>query len=82
MMEAAMKSQISRWGNSLAVRIPKAYADRLGFEEGASVFIYESDGKLVVEQPAETLDELLAAIKPDNLHGETEWGQSKGREEW
>ncbi len=77
-----MRAQISRWGNSLAVRIPKAYADQLGFEEGASVFIYETGGKLVVARPDESLDDLLKTITPENLHGETEWGQPAGREEW
>lgn len=77
-----MRTQISRWGNSLAVRIPKSYADQLGFEEGASVLIYESEGKLIVQQPQENLDGLLARITPENLHGEPDWGPAKGREEW
>lgn len=77
-----MKSQIAKWGNSLAVRIPKSYADNLGFEEGAAVFIYEDEGKLVLAQPQETLESLLAGVTVENLHGETDWGVAKGREEW
>jgi antitoxin MazE len=29
-----MKMQIGRWGNSLAVRLPKAVVERLGLREG------------------------------------------------
>jgi antitoxin MazE len=64
-----MQTHIARWGNSLALRIPKPVADRLGLGEGGVVELSVDDGQLVVRpRPAEPrLDELLAAITAENL---------------
>jgi antitoxin MazE len=80
-----MKARIQRWGNSLALRIPKAFAAEAGLAEDASVDLSIDRGKLVVNptvtEPVK-LDDLLGAITPDNLHGEWETGQAVGREAW
>lgn len=64
-----MQTRIARWGNSLALRIPKPVADRLGLGEGGVVELSVDEGQLTVRpRPAEPrLDELLAAIMPENL---------------
>ncbi|MBZ0315927.1 MAG: AbrB/MazE/SpoVT family DNA-binding domain-containing protein [Anaerolineae bacterium] len=78
-----MKTRVNRWGNSLALRIPKAYADELGIEDNAEVEISVVDGRLVVQTEHHyTLEELLAQITPENLHPETDWGDPIGKEEW
>ena len=77
--------QVSKWGNSLAVRIPNGMATALGWAEGATVELV-SDGTALVIRPASPapfeLDRLLAGVTPDNLHGEQEWGPAVGGEEW
>ena len=64
-----MQTHIARWGNSLALRIPKPVADRLGLGEGGVVELTVDEGRLTARpRPAEPrLDELLAAITPENL---------------
>ena len=64
-----MQTHIARWGNSLALRIPRSLADRLGLGAGGAVELSVEDEHLVVRpsrQPPR-LDELLARITPENL---------------
>jgi antitoxin MazE len=81
-----MKIRVQKWGNSLAVRIPKAFAIEVHLKADALVDLSLADGKLVLqpveEDPIPTLDELLARITPENLHAETDWGPPMGRETW
>jgi antitoxin MazE len=80
-----MKSRVQKWGNSLAVRIPKTYAKEAGLSENSPVDISMSDKTLVLKplkKPRVTLDELLSGITEDNKHAEVDWGKPEGREEW
>ena len=79
-----MTARIAKWGHSLAVRIPKAFAEQAGLEEGSEVGIAVSEGKLILSPvaPAYDLDSLVEAITPDNRHEETDWGAPAGREIW
>jgi antitoxin MazE len=80
-----MKARIQRWGNSLALRIPKAFATEAGLAEDVPVDLSIVRGKIVVNPRAAepiTLDELLRGITPDNLHGEWETGPAIGKELW
>jgi antitoxin MazE len=80
------KAQVAKWGNSLAVRIPKAVAERARLREGDAIVIEALEGHIEV-RPAEgvpTLEELVAQITPENRHGEIDWGPDVGQEivEW
>ena len=78
-----MTTTIQRWGNSLAIRIPKAFALEAGLEENTEVEMGVRSGTLIV-RPARKewrLDELVAGITPSNIHGEMGWGRA-GREVW
>jgi antitoxin MazE len=79
-----MQTQIGKWGNSLAVRIPKTYAKDLQLKEGMDLEVSLLDGKLVLRplERAYTLEELVAQITPENVHEETDWGPAVGRESW
>ncbi len=80
-----MKVQIQKWGNSLALRIPKSFAIESKIEQGSTVEVSLEQGKIIVFPVVETeftLDELLAGITPENLHGEIETGVSIGKEIW
>ena len=80
------KAQLAKWGNSLAVRIPKAVAEQAHLREGDSILVEAVKGRIEL-RPAEripTLEELVAQITPENRHKETDWGPDRGKEivEW
>ena len=78
-----MRTQIQRWGNSLAVRIPKVFANQLGVGENTPVELDVVDGVLTVRVNGEmTLEQLLADITDENLHNEIDTGSSVGAEVW
>ena len=80
-----MRAQIQKWGNSLAVRIPKAFAAELGLVQDSSVELALEDGSLVVRpspSPEYHLSELLDRVTEDNLHTEEDYGRAVGNEEW
>ena len=78
-----MKTKIQRWGNSLAVRIPRPFAAEAGLEQQSEVDVAVVDGALVITpSPAPALDELLARVTDENLHGEIDFGSPVGHEVW
>jgi antitoxin MazE len=79
-----MRTQVGKWGNSLAVRIPGAYAKDLGLQEGMDLDVSLANGALMLRPGRKeyTLEELIEQITPENLHGETDWGPAAGRESW
>jgi antitoxin MazE len=77
-----MDAKIQKWGNSLALRIPKAFADQMGLYSNSPVRISLEGDRLVVEPARHSLNEILADITPDNIHAETDWGDAEGREIW
>jgi antitoxin MazE len=79
------ESAISKWGNSLAVRIPLAIAKQAGLSEGDSVHLALSRAGGIVVRPVRRkydLSVLVARITPKNLHRETDWGRPQGEEAW
>jgi antitoxin MazE len=79
-----MQAQIGKWGNSLAVRIPGAYAKELGLQEGTDLDVALVNGGILLRPRSRkyTLDELVGGVTPENLHGETDWGPPVGGEAW
>jgi len=80
-----MVTHIQKWGNSLAVRIPKAFADEIKLVENASIQMMLKDGALMIfpEQQTEwSLEDLLADVTDQNIHGEWETGSASGKETW
>jgi antitoxin MazE len=80
-----METRIQKWGNSLALRIPQAFAAEAGLSQDSPVELTLEEGRLVIKPvPAGpfTLEDLLAGITPDNLHGEISTGASVGKEVW
>jgi antitoxin MazE len=80
-----VKTSVKKWGNSLALRIPRSFAAEAGLEKETPVEISLADGKLVITpivEPGATLAQLLAQITPDNLHGEVDTGPAAGKEIW
>lgn len=79
-----MRARIAKWGNSLGVRIPKAVAKEVGFDEGSNVEVRVSGRELVLVSASReySLEELVERITPKNRHGETNWGSPVGNESW
>lgn len=79
-----MCTQVAKWGNSLAVRIPKTMANELNLDEDTEVELVVADGRLVLSpiRPGYRLEDLLAGISEGNLHGETDTGSTVGNEVW
>ena len=80
-----METRVKKWGNSLALRILKALAAEAGLEYDAPVEISLVDGGLVIVPVVASewrLDDLLAQVTQDTLHGEVDTGPSVGREVW
>jgi antitoxin MazE len=80
-----MRARLQRWGNSLAIRIPKAFAADLGIEQNSTVELSLEDGSLVL-RPADRvvyrLDDLLENVTRENLHDEQDYGPPVGGETW
>ena len=77
-----MTATIQKWGNSLALRLPRAVAEQIHVHEGASVTLSVGrDGLTIAPTPTRpSLDDLMAQITHENLHPETDWGPDVGRE--
>jgi antitoxin MazE len=79
-----MKVKIQKWGNSLAVRIPKSFAVQTQIEQDSVVDLSLVNGEIVVkpqkDKPKYTLEQLLAEITDENIHPETDWGNPVGKE--
>lgn len=80
MITQVVTSSVQKWGNSLAVRIPKHMADHKAFQQGSTVEISETeDGLKIVlkKQKAQyTLAELLSQCKPENRHDKIDFGKA------
>ncbi len=79
-----MRVKLSRWGNSLAVRIPSGIASEADLRAGNALSIEYADGALrltpVVDLPS--LADLLDQIRPGNLHDAVDFGKAVGKEAW
>jgi antitoxin MazE len=80
-----MLTRVQRWGNSLALRIPKSFATEIGLSQNSSVEISFVDGRIIVVPVVKrklTLNQLLAQVTEENLHAEVDTGSAMGREAW
>ena len=75
-------SRVSKWGTSLAIRIPKTIAQQWGVREGSAIEIVPRGDHVVLRKETHDLDEMLAQVTDDNLHSEQESGPAQGNEEW
>jgi antitoxin MazE len=83
--EVFVRTRVQKWGNSLAVRIPKIFAEEVGLADDSSVEMRLVKGGLLVEPTPEwgsSLSEMLEDVTEDNLHGEVDWGDPVGGEVW
>jgi len=80
-----MQTKIKKWGNSLALRIPKSFALSAKLRQDELVDISIDKEKIIITPIGEkeySLDELLEGVSKDNLHGEFHTGVPAGKEIW
>jgi antitoxin MazE len=80
-----MRTRIQKWGNSLALRIPKLFAIEVGLQRDAPVEVSLVDGKLIitpVTKPKPNLKQLQEKITKENMHHEVITGPAAGNETW
>ncbi len=80
-----MLTKVQKWGNSLALRIPKAFAEDAQLENESLVEISLVEGQIIItpiEAPSWTLEALLAGINKKNIHHEVDTGSTVGKEVW
>jgi antitoxin MazE len=84
-MEAVMRVQVKKWGNSASVRIPASVMAAASLRIDQAVDVREEGGRIIVEPvttPSYDLDELLAKMTPDTFPEEVDFGRPVGGEAW
>jgi antitoxin MazE len=84
-----MRVKFLKWGTSLAIRIPAAFAKEIGASEGKRAEMTVENGALVIRIGKRqgklrryTLEELVRGMTKENVHPETDWGPPRGKEAW
>lgn len=80
-----MIAKVQKWGNSLALRIPKSFAAEMKLDVATSVILKLENGKLIIEpvkEPVYQLNDLLSQVNENNIHREYDTGQPRGKEVW
>ncbi|HEV8239455.1 MAG TPA: AbrB/MazE/SpoVT family DNA-binding domain-containing protein [Thermoanaerobaculia bacterium] len=80
-----MRAKVQKWGNSLAIRVPRPFAEELGLRQDSDVDLLLEQNELVVKPvslPRFALDDLLAEVTDENRHHEVESYGPVGDEAW
>ncbi len=80
-----MTTKVQKWGNSLAVRLPKELAENLRLHEGGAVVLVQEGDALILRKGKKEhvpLSSLLKKVNARNMHGAFDWGKPRGREVW
>lgn len=78
-----MTTKYQKWGNSLAVRIPKEIVREVEIREGSAVSFSVENGAIVLSSPKKpkyTIEELVKGITRENMHELVDWGPDVGNE--
>ncbi|MDD5764886.1 MAG: AbrB/MazE/SpoVT family DNA-binding domain-containing protein [Candidatus Marinimicrobia bacterium] len=79
-----MLTVIQKWGNSLALRLPKSFTKEVKVEAGSQVDLTLDGEKLIItpikEEKEYKLDSFLSEITPSSVHEEVDFGESVGKE--
>jgi len=74
-----IEATITKWGNSLALRIPRSIAAQLGVKENSNVSL-ELEGDRLIIKREQILDEMLAMVTDENKHQLIDFGAPRGKE--
>jgi antitoxin MazE len=84
-VEAAVRVQVKKWGNSASVRIPALVMAASSLRIDQAVGVREGGGRVIIEPiaaPSYDLDDLLARMTPDTFHERVDFGRPVGGEAW
>ena len=84
MVKILMQTKVQKWGNSLAIRLPPTLASEMGLSNQSIVELSWRDNQVILRpvKSSFTLEQLVAGITDDNLHGEVDTGATVGKESW
>ena len=84
MVKILMQTKVQKWGNSLAIRLPPTLAHEMGLSNQSIVELSWRDDQVILRpvKSSFTLEQLVAGITDDNLHGEVNTGVPVGKESW
>lgn len=76
--------KLTKWGNSLGIRLPQEIIKQLGWQEGVKVTLSMKDDCVVLSatKPKYHLEDLLKNCQPEHQHEEIDWGEAVGEENW
>lgn len=79
-----MRTQVAKWGNSLAVRLPRTVTEEVGLKNGEAVELSLDHGRIVIaaRRRRYRLGDLLRQVTPANVHDAVDTGEPLGREVW
>ena len=80
-----MDAKVQKWGNSLAIRIPKPFADEAGISDDCKVTLSLKNRKIIISPLSSKklhLEQLLSQMTEQNLHSEISTGPQAGKEIW
>jgi len=75
---------LSRWGNSLGLRLQRSVIEEAGLQGGDRLDVAVEGGRIVLSpvRPQYRLEDLLGKITPENVHDEIDWAVRRGKEAW
>ena len=80
-----MTTKVQKWGNSLAVRLPKEAAESIGLRQGSVVSIVSVNDLISIKpvsKPKEKLAQMVRKTTKKNRHALIDWGTPVGKEIW
>jgi antitoxin MazE len=77
-----METVLTKWGNSLGLRIPCSIAKELSLKNGSVIEIKEKGNKIIMKKKRSSLIEMLNLINETNIHKEIETDICVGKEIW
>jgi antitoxin MazE len=77
-----MLAKAQKWGNSLAVRLPKNVAEECGITVDSVVEVLKENNSIIIKLVKRklSLETLLAQVTEANLHSEVLTGKPIGKE--
>ena len=77
-----MQVLLSKWGNSLGLRLPKALTAEIGVSESQKVEVRAEGGRIIVEPVRRTLtlEQMMENVTPEAMREAWDWGDDVGRE--
>ena len=77
---------LSRWGNSMAIRLQKSVLDSLEWQEGDTLECIQNNGSITIKKAhtvkIRPLNEILDSFHTAQEISEIDWGKPMEREVW